>query len=171
MSKNPIMEKLRAKISPEDKILMDESFALADRIHYLLKKHNITQRQLADKLGKSESEVSKWLSGGHNFTFNTLAKIGIAIGERVYIVPNKLEDIQYLDNVLKSCIVRVFKKSVIETNSIYRNFSNNSALSELEVTTQGVISKKKHEQLRAGDFVNANLKPESFRNIEMANFN
>jgi len=100
MLKNPTMEKLRAKVSPEDKTLMEESFALSDRIHFLLEKHHMTQRQLAGKLGKTEAEVSKWLSGGHNFTSHTLIKIGIAIGERIYTLPNKseneLEDVHHL---------------------------------------------------------------------------
>jgi len=92
MLKNPIIEKLRARISPEDKIFMEESFALSDRIHFLLEKHHVTQRQLAEKLGKTESEVSKWLSGGHNFTSHNLIKIGIAIGERIYTLPNNSEN-------------------------------------------------------------------------------
>src|SRR4051794_15953482 len=114
MLKNNKMEKLRAKINPEDKVLMNESYALADRIFVLLKKHNITQRQIAEKLGKSESEVSKWLSGTHNFTSHTLIKIGLAIGERVYIIPGesdtKIEDIQNLAIALRSSIIRVFKQ-------------------------------------------------------------
>lgn len=89
MLKNPLMEDLRAKISSEDKALMDDSFALADRIYFLLKKHHITQRQLAAKLNKSESEISKWLSGGHNFTQSTLTRISLAIGERIYEIPSQ----------------------------------------------------------------------------------
>jgi transcriptional regulator with XRE-family HTH domain len=86
------MEVLRAQISAEDKALMNESFALADRIHFLLKKHNVSQRQLAEKLNKRESEISKWLSGGHNFTMSTLTKISLAIGERVYDVPGQVDE-------------------------------------------------------------------------------
>lgn len=88
MLKNSKMERLRAKISPEDKALIEESYALADRIHYLLKKHKMTQKTLAERLGKNESEISKWLSGAHNFTCDTLTKISVAIGERVYKIPN-----------------------------------------------------------------------------------
>lgn len=75
------MKRLRVKTIPEDKIFMEESFALSDRIKFLLDKHNIIQRELAEKLGESESEVSKWLSGTHNFTSHTPIKIGLAIGE------------------------------------------------------------------------------------------
>lgn len=81
------MEELRAQISSKDKARMDESFALADRIYQLLKKHKITQRELADKLNIRESQASKWLTGGHNFTMDTLVRIGLAIGEKVYVIP------------------------------------------------------------------------------------
>lgn len=105
MLKNPKMEKLRARVNPEDKALIEQSYALADRIHFLLEKYKITQRELAKKLGKNESEISKWLSGEHNFTFDTLTKIGIAIGEPVYIIPgkteNKLEGVEHLENTLR----------------------------------------------------------------------
>lgn len=29
---------------------------------------------------KTETEVSRWLSGGHNFTISTLAKISVKLG-------------------------------------------------------------------------------------------
>ena len=46
----------------------------------------MTQRALAEKLGKKESEVSKWLTGRHNFTTKTLAHISLALGEDVITV-------------------------------------------------------------------------------------
>jgi hypothetical protein len=42
-----------------------------------------TQHDLALKLGKRDSEVSKWLTGRHSFTTKTIAKIETAIGERL----------------------------------------------------------------------------------------
>ena len=39
-------------------------------------------------LGKSESEVSKWLGGTQNFTLKTIAMISAFLGEAIIIVPN-----------------------------------------------------------------------------------
>jgi transcriptional regulator with XRE-family HTH domain len=165
------MERLRAKINPEDKILIEESYALADRIHFLLEKHHISQKELAERLGKSESEISKWLSGGHNFTSHTLVKIGIAVGERVYSIPSeseqKIEEIEKLANVLKSSILRAFKHH-IKVNYKYTKFDG---LSELEVSSTGVIVNKNHEHIHQADFVQAELKPELFKNIERSSLN
>lgn len=171
MLKNSKMERLRAKLSPEDKILIEESYVLADRIHFLLEKHHISQKQLAERLGKSESEISKWLSGGHNFTFHTLVKIGIAVGENVYSIPTKsdpkIEEIEKLANVLKSSILRAFKHH-IKVNYKYTKFDG---LSELEVSSTGVILNKTHEHVQHVDFVQAELNPELFKNIERSSLN
>lgn len=89
MLKNPLLEQLRSEVSVADKAQIEDSFALADRIAFLLGKHAMSQRDLADKLGKRESEISKWLSGSHNFTQYTLTKISLAIGERIYQIPSE----------------------------------------------------------------------------------
>ena len=39
----------------------------------------MTQRELASLLKKRESEISKWLTGRHNFTINTIAHISLAL--------------------------------------------------------------------------------------------
>jgi transcriptional regulator with XRE-family HTH domain len=169
MLKNKLLEELRDEISPEDKILMEESFALADRIYYLLKKHNVSQRQLAEKLGKSESEVSKWLSGGHNFTANTLTKIGIAIGERIYTIPGKSPLDEHIENILKSCIVRVVSHEAVKHDFIYESFISSKLLEKLSepgITSAGIMLNRKYHHLYNINFSPANLKAESFRNIE-----
>ena len=48
-----------------------------------MKKKGITQHELARRLGKRDSEVSKWLTGRHNFTTNTIARIEVAIDEKL----------------------------------------------------------------------------------------
>lgn len=58
---------------------VDRSFDISDRIQEILKTKGITQRKLAELLGKKESEVSKWLSGTHNFTLKTLMKLEVIL--------------------------------------------------------------------------------------------
>lgn len=57
------------------------SFAVSDKIHRLLTEKRMTQKELAKKMGKTEAEVSVWLTGQHNFTLRTLAKISVVLGE------------------------------------------------------------------------------------------
>ena len=41
------------------------------------------QRDLAKALGKTETEVSRWLSGTHNLTIATIAKIAAVLGDDI----------------------------------------------------------------------------------------
>lgn len=59
------------------------SFAIADKIDAKLKEIGMTQKEFAKEVGKTEPEVSRWLSGTHNFTLRTLAKISSVLGEDI----------------------------------------------------------------------------------------
>ncbi len=87
MTTNKLFRECLDQVSETTKAELDLSFAIADRIDYLLKKKGMTQRMLAKQLGKNESEISKWLTGRHNFTTNTLARLALALGEEVVSVP------------------------------------------------------------------------------------
>jgi len=60
---------------------------LVVRIYDLLEEKGWTQKDLAEKLDKSPSEISKWLSGEHNFTLRSLAKLEIELGEDLIQIP------------------------------------------------------------------------------------
>ncbi|NSL86587.1 helix-turn-helix transcriptional regulator [Chitinophaga sp. Mgbs1] len=52
---------------------------LADRIGNFMNEKGWNNKDLAARMGKSPSEISRWLSGGHNFTIDTLSEIAIAL--------------------------------------------------------------------------------------------
>ena len=83
MKTNALFRECLQNVSAETKAEFELSFAIADRIAELLQEKGMTQKQLAEALGKRESEVSKWLTGRHNFTTNTLVHISMALGEPV----------------------------------------------------------------------------------------
>lgn len=56
------------------------SDSIAEKLDCLLKERGMTQRDFAHCVGKTEAEVSRWLSGTHNFTLKTLAKISTVLG-------------------------------------------------------------------------------------------
>lgn len=64
---------------------------LVVRIQEILKEKNITQKELAERMDKSPSEISKWLNGEHNFTLRSLAKLSAELGEPLLEVPGKKE--------------------------------------------------------------------------------
>ena len=87
MITNKLFRECLDQVPETTKAEFDLSFAIADRIDFLLKKKGMTQRMLAKQLGKNESEISKWLTGRHNFTTNTLARLSLALGAEVVSVP------------------------------------------------------------------------------------
>lgn len=63
------MGKTVGSIAPSRKrsgreIVMEDQNLLARKIQNLRKEKNLTQREVADKLGVSEQAVSKWETGG-----------------------------------------------------------------------------------------------------------
>jgi len=69
---------------------VDLSFAIADEINKLMLEKGLTKKQFADALGKKPSEVTKWLSGQHNFTIKTLAMLSSFFGKSLIVTPKNL---------------------------------------------------------------------------------
>ncbi len=72
---------MTAAVPPEIRQEIDLEFAVSNRIEELMKKYGFTKLQLAQKLGKRPSEITKWLSGQHNFTLRTIAQLSAFFGE------------------------------------------------------------------------------------------
>jgi transcriptional regulator with XRE-family HTH domain len=83
MRKSSIIEERRRKVNPEARRMVDLSFRIVDRIHEILKEKGLKQKDLALRLGKNESEISKWMRGTHNFTIDTLVSIENVLGEPI----------------------------------------------------------------------------------------
>lgn len=71
----PDFAKIVNDLPKDSKIFVDKSMEISNRIADTLKEKNILQKDLALMLNKSEAEVSKFLSGSHNYTLRTLSKI------------------------------------------------------------------------------------------------
>ena len=80
MVQNELFRQCLSTIPEEQKAEFELSFGIAERIREVLKTKNITQKDFANQLHKRESEISKWLTGRHNFTMQTIAKIETALG-------------------------------------------------------------------------------------------
>jgi len=75
MKNSTIFQNALANVPEDVKIQVDLSMGIADRIVAVLKEKNLSQKELAKMMGKTEAEVSRWVGGTHNFTLTTLAKI------------------------------------------------------------------------------------------------
>ena len=66
-------------IPPEIQKQVNMSMTISDKIANALQKKNMNQKDFARLMGKTETEVSRWLAGRHNFTISTLAKISVKL--------------------------------------------------------------------------------------------
>jgi len=74
---------------------VEQAHEIADRILEILEKKGVDQRDFASFLGKHESEISRWLSGNHNFTLRTLCKIQSFLGEKIITVFSESDQPKY----------------------------------------------------------------------------
>ena len=74
-----LVQQLIADIPPEQKKQYDYSNGISDRLDAIMKERGISQRELARMTGKRPSEVTRWLSGQHNFTLATIAMLSVAL--------------------------------------------------------------------------------------------
>ncbi len=81
-----LFDQIVAETPPELKKQLDMSFAIADKLDAPLKELGLTQIEFAHMIGHTQAEVSRWLSGTHNFTLATLAKISVALGVNLFTV-------------------------------------------------------------------------------------
>ena len=56
---------------------------ISDRIDQLMHERGLSKKQFAEALGRRPSEITKWLSGQHNFTISTIAKISAFFGQSI----------------------------------------------------------------------------------------
>jgi DNA-binding Xre family transcriptional regulator len=62
------------------------SFAISNRLDALMKEKGLNRKQLAEAVGKRPNEVTRWLSGEHNFTLATLAMLSTFFGQPIVTV-------------------------------------------------------------------------------------
>lgn len=62
------------------------SFAISNRLDSLMRERGFNRKQLAEALGKRPNEITRWLSGEHNFTIATLAMLSSFFGQPIITV-------------------------------------------------------------------------------------
>ena len=77
---NNLIDDLLKEISPLEQSKTDAKMIIAAKIDEAMKAKNWKKKDLLEAVGKvNPSIVTKWLSGTHNFTFDTLVDVGNAL--------------------------------------------------------------------------------------------
>ncbi len=73
-------------IPPHIKAEGDLEFAVSSRIYDLMTQKGLSKAEFARAVGKRPCEITKWLSGQHNFTLSTLAMLSSFFGQPIITV-------------------------------------------------------------------------------------
>ena len=87
---NALSKDIMVSTEPINVRRIETRVLVAKMLHDYLRIRGITQQELASKMGKLPSEVSKWLSGNHNFTIDTLSDIGYYLDTDFLIRRNEM---------------------------------------------------------------------------------
>jgi ribosome-binding protein aMBF1 (putative translation factor) len=85
--RSTVLQRILDKTPKDVEIFVDKYADLVLRINQILQEKGYSQKSLADKLEKRPSEIHKWLSGDHNFTLRSIAKLEAELGEILLEVP------------------------------------------------------------------------------------
>ncbi len=93
-------------------IFVDWYADLVVRINQLLRENDISKKELAEKMDKKPSEISKWLSGEHNFTLRSLAKLSAELGEPLMEVSKRKPHATFVTGYSRSVHTFVVYKKI-----------------------------------------------------------
>ncbi len=78
---NTSFQQMLAEVPPSIQQEVNLELAISNRIYDLMTERGLSKMEFAQALGKRPCEVTKWLSGQHNFTIRTLALLSAFFGE------------------------------------------------------------------------------------------
>jgi len=118
--KNNIIDSwLEENGSPEIAKLVEKNLAIANKISEILKDRGLKPADLARLLDKTPSEISKWLTGTHNFTTKTITKIETVLGlDVIHVEP--LKEYVYLKVMVKDS-ADIEEEMAFEQSEVYSN--------------------------------------------------
>lgn len=83
---SPLISSLLAEITPEEHERTVKQMMMAARIEDGIIAKGWSKGEFAEKMGKTASTISLWLSGSHNFTLDTLTDIQRVLGIQLLCV-------------------------------------------------------------------------------------
>jgi len=90
--KKNALGRLLQSIDPVETEKRTMCMIISARVQDAMKDQGINKRTLAEMLNKKPSVITKWLSGTHNFTTETLVEISIALGVSMHWLHTKFSE-------------------------------------------------------------------------------
>lgn len=124
---------------PEHKIFVNKSLAIIDQINTIMDRKGWSQKRLATELGKHESEISKWFSGMHNFTLETISKVEAALDHEIILTDMKAREKYFLFNEPHNFIsYKVKRHYAVSAGLLESSYAMVASLSNLMERPSGI---------------------------------
>jgi transcriptional regulator with XRE-family HTH domain len=113
--RSKVAQRILSETPEETKIFVKMYADIVVRVNELLKAKGFNQKDLAFRMEKSPSEINKWLTGEHNFTLRSLAKLEAELGETVIEIPQTKA---LFSNSGDKRVIIVYKNTHINTTDV-----------------------------------------------------
>jgi transcriptional regulator with XRE-family HTH domain len=107
-----LIKELKSKIPQTMKESVNRRMSLAARIDDILQARGLTNQEFAFMMGKKPSEISRWLSGTHNFTTETLWEIERVLNVQLLVSSPKRELVNSDADTLKTFLMKEVQSAV-----------------------------------------------------------
>ncbi len=87
--KSAVLDEFLSLGTPEELARTENRMILAAKIFDAMEAKGLGKKQFAELMGQSPSVITKWLSGGHNFTVDTLTDIQRALNVQLLALEEK----------------------------------------------------------------------------------
>ncbi len=108
------LEELRNETSPQMSQQISKRMKLAAQIDDVLMSRGLTNQEFAFMMGKKPSEITRWLSGTHNFTTETLWEIERVLSVQLLTSSVPAEKIMKETEELRTFIADEVQKALIK---------------------------------------------------------
>lgn len=109
---SPLIKELKSRIPQTMKESINRRMSLAARIDDALQVRGLTNQEFAFMIGKKPSEISRWLSGTHNFTTETLWEIERVLNIQLLVSSPRKEPVQFEGDALKAFLMKEVQSAV-----------------------------------------------------------
>lgn len=87
--RSKVLQELLDETPKDLRLMLKMQAQISMRVKELMEEAGMSQKELAEKMDKKPSELSKWLKPGHNMTLRTMAKLQTALEKPVMQVPRE----------------------------------------------------------------------------------
>ncbi len=89
--RSKIAKRILDETPKEVRIFVRKYGDIVVRVNQPIRKKGLTEEELAERVQQAPSEISKWLSGEHDLTLRSLAKMEAELDADIIYVPKKSE--------------------------------------------------------------------------------